>query len=54
MIGFADERLGRDGRLSAAIVRIYAARLETQPDLAETMRRLNRGREVELGLGRMA
>ena len=29
MIGFADERLGRDGRLSAAIVRIYAARLET-------------------------
>jgi predicted protein tyrosine phosphatase len=53
MIGFADERLGRDGRLSAAIVRIYAARLETQPDLAETMRRLNRAREVELGLGRM-
>jgi len=53
MIGFADERLGRDGRLSSAIVRIYAARLETQPDLAETMRRLNRAREVELGLGGM-
>src|SRR6204780_1200981 len=53
MIGFADERLGRDGRLSAAVGRIYAARLETQPDLAETMRRLNRAREVELGLGRM-
>jgi len=53
MIGFADERLGREGRLSAAVARIYARRLEIQPDLAETMRRLNRAREVELGLGRM-
>ena len=52
MVGFADERLGRDGRLSAAIVRIYARRLEIEPNLAETMRRLNRAREVELGLGR--
>jgi predicted protein tyrosine phosphatase len=53
MIGFADERLGRGGRLSAAIARIYAERLEIEPHLAETMRRLNRAREVELGLGRM-
>jgi predicted protein tyrosine phosphatase len=53
MIGFADDRLDRDGRLSAAIARIYARRLEIEPDLAQTMRRLNRAREVELGLGRM-
>ena len=50
MIAFADERLGRDGRLTAAVARIYARRLMNQPDLAETMRRLNRGREVDLGL----
>jgi predicted protein tyrosine phosphatase len=53
MIGFADERLSRDGRLSAAIGRIYARRLEIAPDLAESMRRLNRAREVELGLLRI-
>ena len=52
----ADDRvrrrvLGRDGRLGAAVRRVYAERLKTQPDLAETMRRLNRAREVELGLG---
>jgi predicted protein tyrosine phosphatase len=51
MVGFADALLGRDGRLSAAVNQIYALRLETTRDLAETMRRLNRGREVELGLG---
>jgi predicted protein tyrosine phosphatase len=51
MIGFADELLGRDGRLSAAVGRVYAARLKTQPDLAETMRPLNRASEVALGLG---
>jgi predicted protein tyrosine phosphatase len=50
MIGFADERLGRDGRLSAAVARIYSRRLKAEPELAETMRRLNRAREVEYGL----
>jgi predicted protein tyrosine phosphatase len=50
MIGFADERLGREGRLSAAVTYIYAKRLAIAPDLAEIMRRLNRAREVELGL----
>ena len=55
MIGFADELLGRDGRLSAAVARIYARRLEAHPELAETMRRLNRAKEVELGLaGKMS
>ena len=50
MIGFADDILGRDGRLAAATGRIYARRLSTQPDIAETMRRLSREKEVELGL----
>lgn len=52
MIAFADELLGREGRLSAAVAGVYARRIGIQPDLAETMRRLNRAREVELGLGR--
>jgi predicted protein tyrosine phosphatase len=51
MIAFADELLDRDGQLSAAVAGIYARRLAIAPDLAETMRRLNRAREVELGLG---
>jgi predicted protein tyrosine phosphatase len=50
MIGFADELLGRHGRLSAAVSKIYARRLAGRPELAETMRRLDRAREVELGL----
>jgi predicted protein tyrosine phosphatase len=50
MIGFADELLGRQGRLSAAVAGIYARRLVARPDLAETMRRLNRAREVDLAL----
>lgn len=50
MIAFADEFLGRGGRLSAAVAAIYARRLSISPDLAEIMRRLNRAREVELGL----
>jgi predicted protein tyrosine phosphatase len=49
MIAFADEQLGRDGRLNGAVGRIYARRLKGAPELAETMRGLNRGREVELG-----
>ena len=50
MVAFADESLGRGGRLLAAVSRIYARRLEDQPELADIMRRLNRAREVELGL----
>jgi len=47
---FADELLGREGRLNAAVSRIYARHLATRPELAETMRRLNRAKEVDLGL----
>jgi predicted protein tyrosine phosphatase len=54
MVAFADELLGRNGRLLAAVSLIYARRLEAQPELGDAMRRGNRGREVELGLGRKA
>ena len=50
MIGFADELLGRAGRLLAAVSRIYACRLEAQPEFGEMMRRGARGREVDMGL----
>jgi predicted protein tyrosine phosphatase len=50
MIGFADELLGREGRLNSAVSKIYARRLAGRPELAETMRRLDRAREVELAL----
>ena len=52
MIGFADELLGRNGRLTAAVNKIYARRMAARPDLADAMRRLERAREVELGLGK--
>jgi predicted protein tyrosine phosphatase len=50
MIAFADELLDRSGRLVAAIAGIYTRQLERRPELAEIMRRGNRGREVDLGL----
>ena len=52
MIAFADELLGRDGRLNVALARIYARHLAKRPELAEIMRQGNRGKEVELGLRR--
>ncbi len=51
MIAFADALLGRNGRLTAALGRIYARRLVAQPEYAQLMRMGRRGREVELGLG---
>jgi predicted protein tyrosine phosphatase len=51
MIAFADELLDRQGRLTAATGAIYARQLAARPELAEIMRRGNRAREVELGLG---
>ena len=49
MVGFADDRLGRAGRLKAAIARIYAQHLIRRPDLAETFCNLDRAYEVQLG-----
>jgi predicted protein tyrosine phosphatase len=50
MIEFADGMLGRSGTLTAACAQVYAGHLSTRPQLAETMRGLNRAREVEAGL----
>lgn len=50
MVGFADDRLGRRGRLVAALGRFYARRLAAEPWLADTARRVGRGREVEMAL----
>lgn len=50
MIGFADEQLGRGGRLDAALRRHYGVQLKTQPRYREWMNQLGRGREVEMGL----
>ncbi len=54
MIGFADALLGRSGRLAAAVTPLYAGNLARKPELAEVMTRLNRRREVDLGLAALA
>jgi predicted protein tyrosine phosphatase len=51
MVAFADELLGRGGRLTAALGRHYARQLAAQPWVEEAMRRGGRGREVDMGLG---
>ncbi|HEX2728017.1 MAG TPA: protein-tyrosine phosphatase family protein [Beijerinckiaceae bacterium] len=48
MIGFADDLLARDGRLTAALARLYRRQLARRPDLAETMRYHRRGREIDM------
>ena len=50
MIGFADKLLDRDGRLIAAVNKVYVRRLAARPDLAGILRGLGRAREVEIGL----
>jgi predicted protein tyrosine phosphatase len=50
MIGFADEILGRGGRLSAAVSRLHARQLADKPHLADTFRRFGRAREVDAAL----
>jgi predicted protein tyrosine phosphatase len=48
MIGFADELLGREGRLSSALSRFHARQLRKQPGTEQLMRKYGRGREVEM------
>lgn len=48
MIGFADEALGRKGRLVGALRRHYRHQSDTQPDLAKWMIELGREREVRM------
>ena len=48
MIGFADELLGRDGRLTAALGRHYREAIKFEPKYGEWMVMLERGRELEM------
>lgn len=50
MIGYADALLGRGGRLTEALRRLYGRRLVGRPDLGEWMSRNGRGREVEMAV----
>jgi predicted protein tyrosine phosphatase len=48
MIGFADEALEREGRLTAALGRLYARQLERRPETARFMQENGRAREVDM------
>jgi len=50
MVGFADEILGRGGRLSDAVSRLHARQLAAKPRLAQIFRDLGRAAEVERAL----
>jgi predicted protein tyrosine phosphatase len=50
MIQFADDLLGRDGRLVRALRRHYGVQIRTNPALAGWMEELGRGREVKMAL----
>ena len=49
MISFADDLMGRRGRLIDAAARLYAKTMAERPEMAEAMTRINRRQEVELG-----
>jgi len=46
MIALADARLGRQGRLTAALRRHYSEQIRRRPDLAEMIERVGRKQEV--------
>ena len=48
MIRHADAMLGREGRLVAAVARLYRRQLERNPQFAEPLRRSNRVAELEM------
>ncbi|MBV8850658.1 MAG: protein-tyrosine-phosphatase [Methylobacteriaceae bacterium] len=50
MTAFADEILSRDGRLTHAAHKMHGRLLALQPHLADVMRRIGRGREVEMAI----
>ncbi len=50
MVGFADARLGRRGRLTEALRRHYAHQIVAQPNFRRWMTDLGRGRELEMAL----
>ena len=48
MVGYADELLGRDGRLVSALRRHYGIQVRERPQFVEWMRRLARDRELDM------
>jgi predicted protein tyrosine phosphatase len=48
MIAIADNLLGREGRLVAALRRHYGAQMRLRPDLAEMIGRVGREKEVQM------
>lgn len=54
MVSFADDLLGREGRLVAAMGTIYARRMAERPDFGQAMAQGNRAREVDLGRASLA
>jgi predicted protein tyrosine phosphatase len=48
MMEFADDLLGREGRLVSALGRLYKQQLVERPRLADAIRRLGRRREIEM------
>lgn len=50
MVAFADEQLGRGGRLTQALRHHYGHQLKAQPKYTDWMTRLGRGRELEMAL----
>jgi hypothetical protein len=50
MIAFADDILARGGRLTLAARKMHGRLLALQPHLADVMRRIGRGREVDMAI----
>lgn len=50
MVGFADEQLGRQGRLREALRRHYGHRITHDPSVGDWMTDLGRRREVEMAV----
>ncbi len=48
MVGYADDLLGREGRLVSALRRHYGVQLRQQPQFSDWMRRLARDRELDM------
>jgi predicted protein tyrosine phosphatase len=48
MIGYADDILGREGRLVAALRRHYGVQLRQRPEITAWMQRLARDRELDM------
>ena len=49
MIGYADEQLGRKGKLVSELHRHYAVQLKRDAMFEELMTRIGRTRELEMG-----